>query len=187
MKYLTFLLIGLMGLILTSCGSDDEPSLSQEGPFVADINAHNLNIQNTLVEDILGDYSNTTTKLELLANFGKSFGLFVESNKGSDLPFIQNIVFTNNDVRTFPPTSIVFDVNPNIHIEGTTIEIRIGVLKYDETILNKIRGCKGFYIKGAVENVEIKINQVDYKYVETIDITYSPSDFDLIPMKASDN
>lgn len=175
--------MGILCLAISACGSDDEPSQPQEGPFVADINAHNTNVQNMLVEDLLGDYSHTTTKLELLANFGKSFGLFVEANKGSELPFIKNIVFTNDDVRTFPSTSMVFDINPNIHIEGTTIEVKIGVLKYDETILNKIRSSKGFYIKGAVENVEIKINQVDYNYVETIDITYSPSGFDLIPMK----
>lgn len=175
--------MGILCLAISACDSDDEPSQSQVGPFVADINTHNINVQNMLIEELLGDYSNTTTKLELLANFGKSFGLFVETNKGSDLPYIQNIIFTNSDVRTFPSTSMVFDVNPNIHIEGTTIEVKIGVLKYDETILNKIRCCKGFYIKGAVENVEININQVDYNYVETIDITYSPSGFDLIPMK----
>ncbi len=149
---------------------------------MANIDSHNIDAKDRLVEQLIGDYTKFGTKLELLINFGKTFIDYVEKYKGTNLPFIKNYVFTDNEIRTFPNESMVFDIKPNFNIGGAIVEMKVGVPKYDEKLLNKVRNKKGFYIYGKVENVEIYGHQIDYSYIETIEITYSPDGFDLIPM-----
>ncbi|MCM1093731.1 MAG: hypothetical protein NC421_07230 [Lachnospiraceae bacterium] len=189
MKLISWLLIVVICMAFPSCSSSsDEPQTpSNMGPYVANIEAHNSEAKNRLTEQLIGDYNRFNTKLEVLINFGKAFGEYVEEYKGANLPFIQNYVFTDNEIRTFPGTSMVFDIKPNINIGGSIVEMRIGVAKYDEGLLNKVRGHKGFYINGKVENVEINAHQISYNYIETIEITYSPVGFDLIPMSKREN
>lgn len=187
MKLVSWILVGVLCLALPSCSSSDEPQTTSDmGPYVANIEAHNSEAQSKLAEQLIGDYNRFNTKLEVLINFGKAFGEYVEEYKGLNLPFIQNYVFTDNEIRTFPATSMIFDIKPNFNIGGAIVEMRIGVAKYDEKLLNKVRDLKGFYIKGKVENVEINAHQIDYNYIETIEITYSPDEFDLIPMSKSE-
>lgn len=187
MKTIHWIIMSVLCLFASSCGSDDEPtSPTLTGPYVANIEAHNLEIQSRLTEQLIGDYNRFNTKLELLINFGKTFGEYVDKYKGENLPFIQNYVFTDNEIRTFPGTSMVFDIKPNFNIGGAIVEMRIAVAKYDEKLLSKVRDLKGFYIKGKVENVEINAHQIEYNYIETIEVTYSPDEFDLIPMSKSE-
>lgn len=183
MKLISWLFVGVLCLALPSCSSSEEPQISTTtGPYVENIESHNLDAQSELVDELIGDLSNYATKLEVLMNFGKAFGVYVEEHKSCNLPFIQNYVFTDNEIRTFQSESMVFDIKPNFNIGGAIVEMRIGVAKYNEELLNKVRNHKGFYINGKVENVEIYAHQIDYNYIETIEVTYSPDGFDLIPM-----